>query len=326
MRFALTEEQAALRDATRELLASRCQPDLVRAAWPGGDPDAVTALWRALDELGLLGALGAGTVDDVGMIALLTEVGYAAVPLPVAASAFLAAPLIDPLPGPVALVDDRAGGLTHFAGVAAAFLVLDGSRVLLVDAGSAELIAEPTVDGSLCAARVRVPAGAGRELPGLDPATLRDRADLAAAAELVGLGRRMLDLTVGYVSQRHQFGVPVGGLQAVAHPLADALLRLEFAAPAVLAAAWSLSAEPGSVAGDAAGRDVSAAALLAKEAAEEVARTALQSHGAIGYTVEYDLHLYAKRVWALASTIDTDAHLDRLAAALDLATLTMPRT
>jgi len=307
MRFALTEEQTALRDATRELLAHRCPPDLVRAAWPGGDTDRVTGLWRELDELGLVGALAAGTVDDVGMAALLTEVGYAAVPLPVAASAFLAATLVDPLPGPVALVDDRAGGLTHFAAVASAFLVLDGSRVRLVDAGDAELVAVSTVDGSLRAARVRVPAGAGLELPGVDPALLRDRADLAAAAELVGLGRRMLDLTVGYVSQRRQFGVPVGGFQAVAHPLADALLRLEFAAPAVLAAACSLS-----------GRDVSAAAVLAKEAAEEVARAALQSHGAIGYTVEYDLHLYAKRAWALASTVDTDAHLGRLAAALDL--------
>jgi len=191
--------------------------------------------------------------------------------------------------------------------VASAFLVLDGSRVRLVDAGDAELVAVSTVDGSLRAARVRVPAGAGLELPGADPALLRDRADLAAAAELVGLGRRMLDLTVGYVSQRRQFGVPVGGFQAVAHPLADDLLRLEFAAPAVLAAACSLS-----------GRDLSAAAVLAKEAAEEVARAALQSHGAIGYTVEYDLHLYAKRAWALASTVDTDAHLGRLAAALDL--------
>jgi len=90
------------------------------------------------------------------------------------------------------------------------------------------------------------------------------------------------------------------------------LLRLEFAAPAVLAAACSLSGR------DVSGRDVSAAAVLAKEAAEEVARAALQSHGAIGYTVEYDLHLYAKRAWALASTVDTDAHLGRLAAALDL--------
>jgi alkylation response protein AidB-like acyl-CoA dehydrogenase len=308
MRFALTEEQTALRDATRELLARRCPPDLVRAAWPDGDdPDRVTGLWRELDELGLVGALASGTVDDVGMVALLTEVGYAAVPLPVAPTAFLAATLVDPLPGPVALVDDRACGLTHFAEVASAFLVLDGSRVRLVDAGDAELVAVSTVDGSLRAARVRVPAGAGLELPGVDPALLRDRADLAAAAELVGLGRRMLDLTVGYVSQRRQFGVPVGGFQAVAHPLADALLRLEFAAPAVLAAACSLS-----------GRDVSAAAVLAKEAAEEVARAALQSHGAIGYTVEYDLHLYAKRAWALASTVDTDAHLGRLAAALDL--------
>jgi alkylation response protein AidB-like acyl-CoA dehydrogenase len=88
---------------------------------------------------------------------------------------------------------------------------------------------------------------------------------------------------------------------------------VEFAAPAVLAAAWALATAPATAA-----PDVSMAAILATEAAREVARTALQCHGAIGYTVEYDLHLYAKRAWALAARTDLDAHLDRLAEHLSL--------
>ena len=58
--------------------------------------------------------------------------------------------------------------------------------------------------------------------------------------------------------------------------------------------------------------------ILAVDAARFVARAAIQCHGAMGYTVEYDLHLYAKRAWALAATCDLDAHLDRIAGALDL--------
>ena len=65
-------------------------------------------------------------------------------------------------------------------------------------------------------------------------------------------------------------------------------------------------------------RDVSLAVLLAVEAARTVARTALQCHGAMGYTIEYDLQAYAKRTWALASGVDLDAHLGRLAESLAL--------
>jgi alkylation response protein AidB-like acyl-CoA dehydrogenase len=107
--------------------------------------------------------------------------------------------------------------------------------------------------------------------------------------------------------------VPVGSFQAVKHRLASALLQLEFANPAVLAAGWALATRTPD-----ASRSVSLAAVLAAEAASEVAKAAIQCHGAIGYTVEYDLQLYAKRAWALAATVDVDAHLERLAAALDL--------
>ena len=63
---------------------------------------------------------------------------------------------------------------------------------------------------------------------------------------------------------------------------------------------------------------VSTAAVLAHDAATGTAKVAIQCHGAIAYTVEYDLHLYAKRAWALAATSRVDEHLSRLAAALEL--------
>jgi alkylation response protein AidB-like acyl-CoA dehydrogenase len=81
----------------------------------------------------------------------------------------------------------------------------------------------------------------------------------------------------------------------------------------VLAAGWELAERT-----DDSARAVSLAAVLAAEAATAVARVAIQCHGAIGYTVEYDLHLYAKRAWALAAAVPVDAHLAHLADALEI--------
>src|SRR4029453_8176944 len=115
---------------------------------------------------------------------------------------------------------------------------------------------------------------------------------------------------VSSAPRRHQFGQPIGGFQAVKHHLADAHLAVEFAAPAVDRAGWSLAtAQP------TAARDVSMAKAMAGDAAERAARTALQVHGAIGYTFESDLHLWMKRVWALAPAWgDAAWHRARVAA------------
>jgi alkylation response protein AidB-like acyl-CoA dehydrogenase len=122
----------------------------------------------------------------------------------------------------------------------------------------------------------------------------------------------MLDLTVGYVKQREQYGVPVGSFQAVKHALANALVAVEFARPLTLAAAWYQAAGL-----EAAAAHVSAAKAAASDAARLVARTAIQCHGAIGYTTEYELHLYAKRAWALIPAWGgPDWHRDRLATLL----------
>jgi alkylation response protein AidB-like acyl-CoA dehydrogenase len=125
----------------------------------------------------------------------------------------------------------------------------------------------------------------------------------------------MLSMTVDYVVERKQFGVPVGSFQAIKHHLADALLGLEFARPAVYRAAQSLSTgDPDR------SRDASMAKAMASDAAEAVARAALQCHGAIGYTVEHDLHLFMKRTWALSRTWgDARHHRARVAdAVLDI--------
>jgi alkylation response protein AidB-like acyl-CoA dehydrogenase len=123
-----------------------------------------------------------------------------------------------------------------------------------------------------------------------------DRGALAAAAQLVGLARHLIDVTVEYVKLRTQFGRPVGSFQAVKHHLANAHVAVERARPCVYAAAWAIAQRVPERS-----RDVSLAKALASDAARLAARTALQCHGAIGYSFEYDLHLWMKRAWALAA-------------------------
>ncbi len=127
-------------------------------------------------------------------------------------------------------------------------------------------------------------------------AALGDRAAMATGAVLVGVADRLIAMAAHYAQERVQFGKPIGSFQAVKHHLADALVRVEFARPMVYRAALSLTE------GDRDGSlHASMAKAMASDAATLAARTALQVHGAIGYTWEHDLHLWMKRAWALAA-------------------------
>src|SRR5262249_23141523 len=132
----------------------------------------------------------------------------------------------------------------------------DGGGLHLVDPSDPGVTLTPvaTVDPGRRAATVaRGPTAATRLTPDPPPAPpapapapaaadrARYRAAWPPAAVLVGLGQTMLDLAVAYVTERHQFGVPVGSFQAVKHHLADAHKDLAFARPAVHRAAHSLA-------------------------------------------------------------------------------------
>jgi len=125
------------------------------------------------------------------------------------------------------------------------------------------------------------------------PGHAGDALDLSAvlvSAELVGICRRVLDMTVEYVKDRKQFGRPVGSFQAVQHRCAQMLLLTEGARADTYFAAWAADAERGRLA---------EAASLAKSAASkaglEVTASAIQAHGGIGFTWEADVHWFYKR-------------------------------
>ena len=149
----------------------------------------------------------------------------------------------------------------------------------------ARRLTRPEAGGELLAAGPQVTSAAAHALTW---------ARLATAAQALGVGLALLDRTVAYVKQRSQFGVPIGSFQAVKHRLADAKIALEFARPLLFGAA--LSMDPA---------DVAAAKVTACEAAYATARTALQLHGAIGYTAEYDLSLWLARARALRTAWGT---------------------
>lgn len=332
MRFCLDETALALRDAASGLLAAEVTPAVIRDGWPGGTGKLVAAAWQRLAAVGALGTLvpeerdGLG-LDENSLVPLLEEVGRSGLPGPAAETVAVAAPLLAGhhlaglLAGEVMVTAQLTGGdLVPYGlgqpGAAAPLVVLrDGLALRLYERGELDLEPVTAVDGSLSAARLARRPDAGGTLLTDDPAVVEAawrRGVLATSALLTGLSRRMLDLTVGYVKQREQYGVPIGSFQAVKHALANALVAVEFARPLVLAAAWYQAAGA-----DEAAAHVSAAKAAASDAAALVARTAIQCHGAIGYTTEYELHLYAKRAWALIPAWGSpDWHRDRLATLL----------
>ncbi|MCQ0009181.1 acyl-CoA dehydrogenase family protein [Actinomadura madurae] len=172
--------------------------------------------------------------------------------------------------------------------------------VLTADGAEREAAGEPVASLDPARRLFRVPGGAG----------FTDLGALLCAAQQIGLGQALLDVSVEYARTRRQFGRPIGEYQAVKHHLADAMVELEFARPLVYGAALS-SGTPDFA------RDVSAAKVAASEASYGLAKTALQVHGAIGYTDEYDPSLWIRKARALYSAWGTVAeHRARVMSAL----------
>jgi hypothetical protein len=135
---------------------------------------------------------------------------------------------------------------------------------------------------------------------------------ICCAAQLLGAGSALVEMAVRYAGTRVQFGRPIGQFQAVKHGWAAASVGLVWARPRLSGAAAALAEESST-----ADRDVSAARIACGDAAYRAARTALQVHGAIGYTAEHDLSLLLTKVRALHNAWGTPAnHRARVMEAL----------
>lgn len=137
-----------------------------------------------------------------------------------------------------------------------------------------------------------------------DDASQRDAGAVLTAAYLVGMAGACAAAGVAYAKEREQFDTPIGRFQSIKHLLADCLVRTELARAAVHAAAV-----------DPTPRAVSAAKVLAGDAAINNAKTSFQVHGGMGFTWEVDVHLYLKRAWILDRQFGTaDWHASALSA------------
>ena len=335
MHFAFDDNQLEFRAQLRAFAEKECTPAALREAW-ASPLGWSRPRWKALADMGVVGLTvpeehGGMGLDLVDLVLLLEEAGRSGMPEPLVETAAIGVPVLADAAGHpgdalrarwlAAVADGGAAiavGMSSMPAVAGAegadLLLLERDRELhAVPAAAVVLTPRPVLDRSRRLARVEwEPSPATLVVSGFEAdgvlAGIEDRAAMGTGAVLVGVADRLVTMAAHYAQERWQFGKPIGSFQAVKHHLADALVRVEFARPVVYRAAWSLSE------GDPDARlHASMAKAMASEAANLAARTALQVHGAIGYTWEHDLHLWMKRAWALSAAWgDAAAHRARV--------------
>jgi alkylation response protein AidB-like acyl-CoA dehydrogenase len=364
MYFDLTDEQQAIKSTAREFLASRFKSERIRELAAGDDAfDA--GIWQEMAELGWAGLAlpeewggqGLGIVD---LAVLFEELGYALAPSPLLSNTvagialsvcgsddqrerYLRPLAAGELRGTPALWDAGStatpGAFKMAARSEGEEIVLDGEKVLVIDAASADffLVAsadgrrhvvasdaagvsvseEPSIDTTRRISSVRldgVRVAAADTLPaaGHEYEAVFDRVCVALAAESTGVAQRTMEMAVEYAKDRQQFGRPIGAYQAVSHRCAQMLLETENARSTVYGAAWAADAEPEGL------RVASSMAkAYASDAGWRVPDASIQVHGGIGFTWEHDLHFFLKRGRANAAMWgDAHWHRERVAEAV----------
>lgn len=321
MKFDLDTQQ---RDFTASIDAALSVADVPAAAraWAAGNHGPGLAVWSTLAELGVTALAVSEKYDGIGahpvdLVVALESLGKWAVPGPVVESVAVAPVLLSSH-------EDGAEPSTRLASgelIATVAAPPIAPRALDADIAGLVLIADDigvreaqagaqheSIDATRRVFDVQ-PKEAGISL---DTSRAIDFGVLAISAQLIGAGQALLDRAVAYAKQRSQFGRPIGSYQAVKHKLADVHIALELARPLVYGAALSLADQSPTAA-----RDASAAKVAAAKAAYLAARSALQTHGAIGFTAEYDLSLWILKVRALTSAWGTSEwHRARVLEAL----------
>jgi len=308
MDFGFTDDQRDIQRTARDLLGERATPSRVREHAEARTTD--TALWRELSELGWPGIAvaeeyGGQGLGQIELSILCEELGRTVAPVPFLPSA-MAATVIEH-GGSRELCERWLPGLASGEAVGALGVAVDGVAELVIGAPEAQVIVLVEADGSARAlaaedaeltpvasidptrSSASVSAdGNGDELP--DGCVGLGRALISVSSELVGVCDRALSMTVDYVKDRKQFGVPVGAFQAVSHRCAQMLLETEKARSTAAFAAWTADADP---------ERLAEAAAMAKAAASDAGRDvtagAIQMHGGIGFTWEADVHWLFKR-------------------------------
>jgi len=330
MKFELSEDQALLRQSTRDFLSSEWPLERARKVMEHEPRGYEPADWQRFAEMGYLGLIlppnaGGQGLGAIELAIVLEEVGRACMPGPYL-DVVLAAAVLVAAGGHDALLKDigagkklvtvaredapfrsgkatatrfeggRVGGTKYFVPFAAqvdALIVATPDQLCLVQKPFAA-IEMPTIDPAQRFAEVKLdnPATAIGSTSLL--AAIDRLAAVGASAMLLGLMSRALEMTLEYTQTRQTFKRPIGSFQALQHRLADMLLKTESTRSAVYRAAWCHAT------GDSdAPLACAAAKAYAGDAARLVCGEAIQMHGGIGFTWELDLHFYFKRAKTL---------------------------
>ena len=280
MDFRYTEDQQDLIDAAKTFFDGENTVERMRALAAG---EEVTDLWPQFAQLGLLGIMvpeSAGGLEQplVVMAGIAEAAGYAGLPEPYVELAGITVP------------HAKEGELSGQIRRAIRSELRPYEDAALTDSGKAVKSIDPL--------RNLVKAEGDNDE---NIESVNFHGTVLTAAQLIGLSHRMVDMSVDYAKDRHQFGKAIGSFQAIKHQLANVYTQIEFTRPII-----HLAAIKGGVA-------VHNAKVAAIDTAMLAAETAIQVHGGMGYTYEVDLHLFMKRAWALCGEWgDRNYHMKKL--------------
>jgi alkylation response protein AidB-like acyl-CoA dehydrogenase len=302
MNFDFTDDQRAIKETARDLLASRFKLERLREL--AESKRYADDAWSEIAELGWPGIFisednGGQGLGVLELVILLEELGYVLAPLPFLSNTAAGLVLQDTgaterlggvasgqSRGTVGVVKDGRANLVPDAQDADFVVLLDGTDATLIDRADAQVEPIDAIDPTRRYATVQ--ANGGESLG--DASRGRDLIALAVAAELVGISQRALEMAVEYAKDRKQFDRPIGAYQAVSHQCAEMLKQVEGARSLVYYAGWAADAAP-----DEFSLAASMAKAYASDAGWNVTASALQVHGGIGFTWEHDLHWFLKR-------------------------------
>ncbi len=308
----MTTDTDLFANALARLLGDQCTPDAVRAVEAGGDH---TALWQAIEDTGFANALLAESAGGAGLaldqaFGLLALCGAHAVPVPLGETLVARAWLADAgvaLPtGSIVFAEARAapgGGVfapcVSHGRVADHVLVSHGGALRLLATGSAQTAPAGFVLDAALQWDMRAWQD-GQPIPG-DVETLRALQASLYAALLSGALMAVFQRTLGYANERQQFGRPIGKFQAIQHQLAVVAEHVFAARMAAQIGCRAAGTRPAAL-------NAAIAKARTSEAALEVAALAHAIHGAIGFTAEFDLQLYTRRLHAWRQAAGSESY------------------
>ena len=298
----MSEVREMLRDTVASIVGKHASPEAVRSAMEserGYDESLWTLLCEQVGAAALiipeeLGGAGGELADAVVVIETL---GRGLVPTPLLGTTLAELALLSADEPDADTLEGLAEGTSIGAVVFDPGYVLNGDVadvVLACEDGRVNrwtsFTAEPVVTMDPTRRLARIEAGDTVSI-GADPG-LADIAAILLAAEQIGAAARCLDLTVAYTKERVQFGRPIGSFQALKHRMADLYVLVQSAHALVNDAV----AEPSAT-------SAALARVAASEAFTTVTAEAIQLHGGVAITWEYDIQLYFKRAHGSAQLL-----------------------